>query len=29
MPKAALDLGVVDQVLPLGELATAIDRVTR
>jgi len=29
MPKAAADLGVVDQVLPLGELAAAIERVTR
>jgi two-component system chemotaxis response regulator CheB len=29
MPKAALDLGVVDQVVPLGELASAIARVTR
>jgi two-component system chemotaxis response regulator CheB len=29
MPKAAVDLGVVDQILPLGELAGAIDRATR
>jgi len=29
MPKAATELGVVDSVVPLGELARAIDRVTR
>ena len=29
MPKAAVELGVVDQIVPLGELANAIDRVTR
>jgi two-component system chemotaxis response regulator CheB len=29
MPKAAVELGVVDQVVSLGELASAIDRATR
>jgi two-component system chemotaxis response regulator CheB len=29
MPKAAVDLGVVDQVLPLRELAAAVDRATK
>jgi two-component system chemotaxis response regulator CheB len=29
MPKAAAELGVVDQVLPLGEIGSAIDRATR
>ena len=29
MPKAAAELGVVDQVLPLGEIGPAIDRATR
>jgi two-component system chemotaxis response regulator CheB len=29
MPKAAVELGVVDQIVPLGDLAAAIDRATR
>jgi two-component system chemotaxis response regulator CheB len=29
MPRAAAELGVVDQILPLDEIAAAIDRVTR
>ncbi len=29
MPKAAADLGVVDQVISLGEIGPAIDRITR